>query len=401
MTGDAGWASWIRDTAEQIHSQDRWRVPRTLSTGAKATTTADGRAVVEFASNDYLGLSQHPLVKAAACEAVERYGTGSGASRLVVGSRPVHDELERALATWKHSDAATVLPTGYAANLSALTTFADRDTLICSDELNHASIIDATRLSRAQVAVFRHGDVDHLAELLGVAGRRGRTARRVIVVSDTVFSMDGDLAPLDAIVEVCAEAGALLVLDEAHAVFGPDLVELPAGGIVLRVGTLSKTLGSLGGFVAGPRPAVDLIVNRARPYIFTTAPTPASMAAALAALQVVQAPEGARLLQRLRAHTDRLRSGHPSPIVPVVVGSESDALDLAGSLLQEGLLVPAIRPPTVPEGTSRLRIALSAAHDTSDLDRLVDALDRHRPTWRAGCARAEPPAASTGRSRWR
>jgi 8-amino-7-oxononanoate synthase len=329
--------------------------------------TVDGRAVVSFASNDYLGLTQHPAVIAAAHAALDREGAGSGSARLIVGGRPVHDELEAELAAWKGQERAVLFPTGFAANLGTLTVLGGPGVTIASDELNHASIIDGTRLAKADVRVFRHGDLDELNAIL--AG-----AERAIVVSDTVFSMDGDVADVAALAAVCGEHGALLVLDEAHAVLGPEVPVGPAE--VLRVGTLSKTLGSLGGFVAGPGALVDLLVNRARSFIFTTAPTPADTAAALAALRVLRSAEGDELVARLRHHVDRLRPGHPSPIVPIVLGDEELALAASAKLLDQGLLVPAIRPPTVAPGTSRLRVTLSAAHSDEDVDRLLDALEQ-------------------------
>jgi 8-amino-7-oxononanoate synthase len=308
-------------------------------------------------------------VVAAAHEALDRWGAGSGAARLIVGSRPLHSELEAELAEWKQSARAVLFPTGFAANLGVLSTFGVAGRLVCSDELNHASIVDGCRLAHADVRVFRHGDVAHLDAV--IAG-----SDRAIVVTDTVFSMDGDVAPLAAIADVCRRRGALLVLDEAHAVLGPDpdpTVDL-AGVEHVRVGTLSKTLGALGGFVAGPAPLIDLLVNRARPFIFTTASTPADTAAALAALRVLRSPEGDELRATLRAHVERVAPGHPSPIVPIVLGDEDAALKAAAGLLERGLLVPAIRPPTVPVGTSRLRVALSAAHTDAQIDRLVAAL---------------------------
>jgi 7-keto-8-aminopelargonate synthetase-like enzyme len=237
---------------------------------------------------------------------------------------------------------------------------------VLSDELNHASIVDGCRLARADVSVYRHCDIDHLRPLL--VGAEART----MVVSETVFSMDGDAAPVADLAELCARHGALLVLDEAHAVLGPepDLTGVEA----LRVGTLSKALGSLGGFVAGPRALVQLLVNRARPFVFTTASTPADAAAALAALGVVRSSEGDRLRERLRAHVARVAGGNPSPIVPVVVGPEERATAMSAALLERGILVPAIRPPTVAPGTSRLRVTLSAAHEDHHVERLVDAL---------------------------
>jgi 8-amino-7-oxononanoate synthase len=362
------WRDWAAGQAERIRADGRWRAPRDFdAAGPEGFLAPDGRPVVSFASNDYLGLTQHPAVVAAAHDALDRWGAGSGSARLIVGARPIHSELEAALAAWKREEAAVLFPTGFAANLGVLSTFAGPGTLVCSDELNHASIIDGCRLARADVQVYRHADLAHLADLL-----TSRGARDAIVVSDSVFSMDGDVAPCDALAQLCAHHGALLVLDEAHAVLGP--APLLDGVEHLRVGTLSKTLGTLGGFVAGPAVLAELLVNRARSYIFTTAATPADTAGALAALRIVQSAEGAELLDRLRGHVTRLRPGHPSPIVPIVCGDESATLRAAAALLDRGMLVPAIRPPTVPAGTSRLRVTVSAAHTADQVDALAGAL---------------------------
>jgi 8-amino-7-oxononanoate synthase len=371
MNDHESWAEWSQSQAQRIRSAGQWRAPVDFdAAGPEGKLAPDGRAVVAFASNDYLGLTQHPAVIEAAHSAIDRWGTGSGAARLIVGSRPVHSELERALASWKHSEAAVLFPTGFAANLGVLTTFGGPGTLVCSDELNHASIIDGTRLARGEVVVYPHRDLGALDAML-----RDRAGdRRALVVSDTVFSMDGDVTDLASLAELCTRRGALLVLDEAHAVLGPDLPD--PGPAVLRVGTLSKTLGALGGFVAGPRALTELVVNRARSYIFTTATSPADAAAALAALHVVRSAEGDELRTRLRSNVEELRPGHPSPIVPVVCGDEARALSAARALLELGLLVPAIRPPTVPIGTSRLRVALSAAHSLDQVRMLREALER-------------------------
>ena len=367
-TESSSWRERVEERNAEIRAEGRWRSIRTLEGGAPETTLlATGQRVVSFASNDYLGLSQHPALAAAAHEAIRRFGTGSGASRLVVGARPVHADLEGELAAWKGAEAALLFPTGFAANVGLLTTLGRLGpVLVCSDELNHASIIDGARLSRAEVAVYRHGDLEHLATLL-------KGAERALVVTDSVFSMDGDLAPVAEIAALCARHRALLVVDEAHAVLGPESPSLPGlDGLV--VGTLSKTLGSLGGFVAGPRPYIDLLVNGARPFIFTTAPTPADAAAALAGLRIVRSREGEALVARLRANVERLRPGHPSPIVPIVLGDEARAVAVSEALLARGLLVPAIRPPTVPPGSSRLRVALSALHTPAQIDALAQAL---------------------------
>lgn len=373
------WSGWADQACRVVEAAGQWRRPRTFDASGPAGLLEGGGGealpVVSFASNDYLGLASHPDVVAAAHDALDRWGAGSGASRLVTGSRPVHAELEGAIASWKRCERTVVLSTGFAANLAVLSVFGTEGAEVFSDELNHASIIDGCRMARAPVTVYPHGDIDRLDAALATSGGRP------IVVSDTVFSMDGDAVDLDGLVEVAGRHGALLVLDEAHAVLGPEL-RLNGAHVpdILRVGTLSKTLGSLGGFVAGPARFVELLINRARPYIFTTAPTPADAAAALAAVRVVRSDEGRELCARLAHHVARVvaavgRGGHhPSPIVPVIVGDEADAIRASSDLLAAGLWVPAIRPPTVPPGTSRLRITLSAAHTDEQVDRLVDGL---------------------------
>jgi len=370
----APWAAWVDGELDGLRAAGRWRVHRELDARGP-TGTLDGRPVVTFASNDYLGLSAHPAVATAAAEAAARWGAGATASRLVVGHRPVHAALEVELAAWKGTERAIVMPTGYQANVGLLSTLATRDVTVLSDELNHASIIDGLRLGRAEVRVYRHGDLDHLDALLAEA-----SGRRTMVVTDSVFSMDGDVAPLDALVDRCARTGALLVLDEAHAVLGPELG--PTDDVeVLRVGTLSKALGALGGFVAGPARYVELLRNRARSHIFSTGLSPTDAAAALAALGVLRSPEGDALVARLRMLVDRVRPGHPSPILPVVIGEEEATMKAAAALLERGLLVPGIRPPTVPPGTSRLRVTLSAAHTDAQVEALLAALTDLGVAW--------------------
>lgn len=360
----------VTSRLEAIRAEGRWRTVRRFDALGPTGTLEDGSEVTSFASNDYLGLSAHPAVVAAAHDALDRWGAGATASRLVVGSRPPHHDLEDALAAWKGTEAALVLPTGYMANIGVLTALAGPGTRIVSDELNHASIIDGARLARGEVTIAPHGDVDALDRLLAADDRP------TVVVTDTVFSMDGDAPDLDALAEVCTRHRATLVLDEAHAVLGPDLDPAAHPDLaVVRVGTLSKTLGALGGFVACSAAVRDLLVNVARSFIFTTGLSPADAAAGLAAVGIVGSAEGDALRARLRTHVDRLRPGHPSPIVPVVLGDEGTAVAAAEALLARGLLVPAIRPPTVPPGTSRLRVTLSAAHTDAQVDRLVAALD--------------------------
>jgi 8-amino-7-oxononanoate synthase len=368
------WSSIVAARGARLAAEGRWRAPVTFDArGPEGVLTEDGRPVVAFASNDYLGLSVHPAVISAAHEALDRWGAGAGASRLVTGSRPVHAALEEALAAWKGAERAAVFPTGFAANLGVLGAFGDAGVRICSDELNHASIVDGARLAHAEVAVYRHADVAHLDALLRDA------PGPALVVSDLVFSMDGDVAPVAEIAACCRRHGALLVLDEAHAVLGPDPSDALDGVDALRVGTLSKALGSLGGFVAGPKAFIELLVNRARAYIFTTAPTAPDAAAALAALRIVTSAEGEGLRTVLARHVERVAPGHPSPIIPVILGPDERALVASEVLRGRGVWVPAIRPPTVPPGTARLRVTLSAAHTDEHVSLLLDALDDVRP----------------------
>jgi 8-amino-7-oxononanoate synthase len=375
------WPERIRAQLAQVANEGRWRAPRAFDARGPHGTL-EGVEVVSFASNDYLGLSDHPTVRAAAHEALERWGTGAGASRLVTGSRPVHTELEDEVAQWKGTEAAVCFPTGFAANLGVLSVLGGPGVRVFSDELNHASIIDGCRLSRADVTVYRHRDLGHLEELLASGDVRGRMPS--LVVTDSVFSMDGDVAPLDELLAICLRYGAMLVMDEAHGVLGPRL-ELTkrsreAKASLVQVGTLSKTLGALGGFVAASRDVVDLLINRARSYIFSTALPPADAAAALTAIRILRSAEGDALVERLESLVQMMTesgfapSAHPSPIIPVILGSEQAAIDASTNLLARGLWVPAIRPPTVPSGTSRLRVTLSAAHRDADLSLLIDAL---------------------------
>ncbi len=364
-------AGWVDAQLDQVRAADRWRVNRTFD-ALGPIGTLDGREVVNFASNDYLGLASDRRVMDAAIAAIEQWGTSATASRLIVGSRPVHDDLEAELSDWKQTEAALVFPTGFATNVGVLSTLGGTDCLIVSDELNHASIIDGCRMSRSLSAIARHNDVDHVDALL-----TENELDRAIVVADAVFSMDGDEAHVAELAEVCVRHGALLVLDEAHSVFGPDIEPVAADPDLdlVRVVTLSKGLGALGGAACASRAVVDLLVNKARSFIFTTGLTPADAAAALEAIRILRGPDGAELVERVRKHTDRLRPGHASPIVPIIVGAEQAAVDAATALLAEGMLVPAIRPPTVAPGTSRLRLTFSSAHTDEQVDRLVATLE--------------------------
>jgi 8-amino-7-oxononanoate synthase len=351
-----------------------------------------GREYINFASNDYLNLAPDPRLARAGARAGRRYGCGAGASPLVSGYLPPLRSLERSLARWEGTEGALVFSSGFAANLGLISTLAGPDDVIFSDELNHASLIDGCRLSRARIHVYKHRDSNHLDDLLR---KEGKAARRRLIVTDTVFSMDGDLAPLADLWELAGRHDCLLLIDEAHATGvlgeqgrGASELLLPGNhdDRLIKVGTLSKALGTQGGFVCGPRRLAAWLVNHARPYIFSTALAPTTAAAARRAVAIVeQEPERRRrllcLAEQLR---DRLRgigypvSGPGCHILPIVVGETRAALELSSHLEEQGLLVPAIRPPSVPEGTSRLRISLTAGHTEEDIDRLISALRDHR-----------------------
>ncbi len=360
------WNAWADRELAGLRAINRYREPIPFD-GDGPTGKLRDCVLTSFASNDYLGLASHPQVKLAAIAAIERFGTGAMASRLIVGTRSLHTELESQLAEWNLAERALVFSSGYSANLGVLSTLGEPDVTLFSDELNHASIIDGCRLAKARTLIYRHLDLQHLQALLG------QTPGRKIVVSESVFSMDGDTAPLPALAELCIEHGALLVLDEAHAALGPKLAAT-RDLQVLHVGTLSKTLGALGGFVAGSSRLIELLVNRARTFIFTTGLSPADTAAALAAARICQSQEGERLRARLRSLIDMLRPGHPSAIVPIILGEDAAALAAASELRAAGIHVPAIRPPTVPKGTARLRVALSASHTEAMVSNLQAAL---------------------------
>ena len=355
-----------------------------LDSGIGPRVTVDGRRVIQLCSNDYLGLATHPAVTRAAAEAALEYGAGAGSARLIVGTSGPHAALERDIAALKQTEAAVVLSSGYHANAGVLPILAGTEDIILSDELNHASLIDGCRLSRAAVRVYRHADVDHLDRLLHEAVG----FRRRMIVTETVFGMDGDLAPLSDLVAAARRHDAWIVVDEAHAtgLFGQD-----GGGLVsqlgltevvdVQIGTLSKALGSLGGYVAGSAALVDWVVNAARTFIYTTALPPPAVAAARAAIGVLAAEPERRdrvwshatwLRERLTALGFRLGPSR-SPILPVLVGHAEAAVRLGDALLARGVLTPAIRPPTVPDGTARLRVTPMATHTADDLATAIEA----------------------------
>lgn len=342
-----------------------------------AVVERDGRRLISFSCNDYLNLSHHPAVRAAAAEAALNYGAGAAASRLVTGNHPLLGDLEKRLARLKGTEAACVFGSGYLANLGVIPTFAGPGDVILVDELAHACIWAGAKLSGARVLAFRHNDVADLDRLLKA---ERPAARHALVATDGVFSMDGDIAPLDALSATCATHDAWLLSDDAHGVGvlakGRGSAALfPGADVPLQMGTLSKAIGSYGGYVCGSKAVIDLLKTRARTVVYATGLPPASAAAALASLDIIESQPAltALPLAKARAFTDALDlPSATSAIVPVVIGSAAAALEASAGLEAEGFLVVAIRPPTVPEGTARLRLAFSAAHTDADVLRLAE-----------------------------
>ena len=369
----------------QLATEGLRRRRRTLDAPCGPEAIIDGRPVVAFCSNDYLGLANHPAIVAAAQEAAGRWGVGSGASHVVSGHLRPHEDLEARLATFVGRERALYFTTGYMANLAIVPTLVERHDAIFADRLNHASLIDAALLARAEHVRYPHGDVDALAARLEQS-----YARRKLILTDAVFSMDGDLAPLPELFALAERFDAWLVVDDAHGfgVLGPSgrgsiaHFELPPSPRLILMGTLGKAAGVSGAFVAGDQRVIDWLVQRARPYIFTTASSPLIAAALLASLDLIAAGDERRA--HLRRLIDRLRSGleelpwrllpSPTAIQPLLIGGNDAVVRLSERLFARGLWVPAIRPPTVPAGTARLRISLSAAHDETQIDALITAL---------------------------
>ncbi len=389
-------ADFIRETLDDLKARGLYRRLVALGSAAGPHVEIGGRTVLQFASNNYLGLANDPRVKEAARAALERWGWGAGASRLVAGHTEAHARLEADLAAFKHTEAALVFPTGYMTNLGVVTALVGRGDTVIMDRANHASLYDAVRLAGAALVRYPQADAGAAGRLL--EKHRGAAGRRMLV-TDTVFSMDGRCAPLTELAELCRRENCMLLLDEAHAtgVLGPTGAGLAeelgiAEGITAGVGTLSKALGGIGGFVAASRDVCDLVVNRARPFIYTTALPAAACEAARAALRIVRSEPGGRrrlldLSKRLRTRlleegfdigAEKPGASVSTPIVPIILGGPERALAFAAALLEGGIFCPAIRPPTVPPGTSRLRISLTVEHTEDDMERLLSALARIR-----------------------
>jgi len=367
---------------EELKREGLFRDPFVFECEQAKTLRTAGKTLLNFCSNDYLGLCSRKEVKEAQIDAINKWGNGSGASRLVTGTMSVHRLLEEKLALFEKKESAILFPTGYMANVGTISSLLNSQDAVIVDRLNHASIIDGARLSGAKIYVFAHSDMNRLESIL----KRSQNKRRRLVVTDSVFSMDGDLAYLRDIVFLKEKYSAILMLDEAHGtgVFGESGAGLSEelgvkGNVDILMGTLSKAVGVLGGFVAGDKTLTDYLLNKARSYIYTTSSPPALCAGNIKALEIIESEPDVR--KRLRRNAAWVRSeikkmgfdilNSESQIVPVIVGGAKKAVEYSKALMKEGIFVQAIRPPTVPKGTSRLRITISALHEKADLEELV------------------------------
>jgi 8-amino-7-oxononanoate synthase len=385
---------------ERIREAGLLRELRPIGSPQGPRIECGARTLLNFSSNDYLGLANHPALKEAAVKAVEKFGAGCGASRLICGSLAPHHELEEALAQFKKTEAALSFSTGYAAALGAIGALLGKEDVLILDKLVHASIIDAARLSGAKLRVFAHNDLEDLESKLKWARAATsssdsvqKRAARILIVTESVFSMDGDLAPLRNIVELKERYGAWFMVDEAHAtgLFGAqrrglaEAYEL-ADRIEVQIGTLGKAVGASGGYICGSRALIELLVNRARSFIFSTAPVPAASAAACAGIELLQSAEGEQRRARVWSLVDELKNTLTgglwtlpvvqSAIVPIIIGEETKAVEVARQLRERDIFIPAIRYPTVARGKARLRLTMTAAHTVEDIHELSHTLNQ-------------------------
>lgn len=347
----------------------------------------NGRTYLHFSSNNYLGLADHTALKSAVISAIQQWGVGGGASRLVSGNSRLYIELEAKIAGFKGTESALVFPSGYAANLGSIGALVRKNDLIFADRLCHASLIDGARLSEATLRIYHHKDTEQLGKLL----RQRKRKERTLIITDGIFSMDGDIAPLPELLDLAEEFDALIYLDDAHAtgVLGPngrgtcDHFGISSPRII-QMGTLSKALGSLGGFIAADQPLIEYLINKARPFIYTTALPPAILAAALCGFDLIENNPGIRrrlwhLTSHVRSQVNRMgfnTCGSQTPIIPILIGETETALTFSQRLLEAGIYIPAIRPPTVPNGMSRLRISLMATHTDEQIQFLFSTLEK-------------------------
>lgn len=385
----------LQERLAALRGQGLYRELRRIESVTGPCIEFGGKTLLNFSSNDYLGLANHPALKESAIRCTEKFGAGSGASRLICGSLAPFHELEESLAAFKKTEAALTFSTGYAAAVGTITALAGKDDIIILDKLVHASIVDAARLSGAKLRIFDHNDLNDLEDKLkwattAIQSSSSETPRRrnVLIITESIFSMDGDAAPLKEMVALKEKYGAWLMIDEAHATgvlgeHGRGLADAlgVSSQIEVQMGTLGKALGASGGFICGSRILIDYLVNRARSFIFSTAPVPASAAAAIAGIKISQSTEGKTRRNQLQKHIEffrsqisNLKTSTDGAIIPLILGDENRAVAAAGQLRDRNIYVPAVRYPTVARSAARLRITLTAAHSEDDLATLVAAL---------------------------
>lgn len=381
---------WIQAQLDELKAQGVYRKLRILEGEQRPRAVIDGREVINLSSNNYLGLTTHPQLRAAAKAAIDRYGVGAGAVRTIIGTMDLHEELERKLAAFKHTEATLVLQSGFTANQAVLGTILGEGDLVISDELNHASIIDGIRLTKAARKVYRHNDMDDLERVLEQT--RGEQYRKIVIVTDGVFSMDGDIAPLPRIAELAQAYGAVTMVDDAHAsgVLGPH-----GSGTVhhfglervwdISVGTLSKAIGAVGGYAACSQALRELMEHRARPFLFSTAHPPSVAATCIAAVELLQSAEGQQLIDRLWENTRFFKRGlqelgfdtgiSETPITPIIIGEGAKAMQFSDRLFARGVFAQGIAYPTVPRDKGRVRTIVTAAHSRADLEEALNVFE--------------------------
>jgi 8-amino-7-oxononanoate synthase len=389
--------NFINETIKQLNQAGLLRALKTIDAIKGAQVKVGPKWYTSFCSNDYLGLAQHPVLRQAMIQATREFGSGSGASRILAGTSKYHRQLEEAVARFKHMEEALIFTSGYVANLAVITALITKNDIIFCDELNHASLVDGARLTKAKLVVYKHQDMNSLEKGLSKSMSRGKLSGRGFIITDTVFSMDGDMAHLDDIVQLARKYGVYTIVDEAHGtgVLGPQGRGVAEHfgvekKIDIIIGTFSKAVGSIGGFVTGSRKLMTYLRSKSRPFIFTTSLPPGVCAASCAGLRLIQTKPILR--RQLWQNTQYIKGqlelkgfdlrNSASPIIPIIIGNARKTLSVAENLWREGIFTPAVRPPTVPPEQSRLRLTITNMHSKNDLDRLLDlmvrAIDRAR-----------------------
>ncbi|WDN89210.1 hypothetical protein BuS5_02178 [Desulfosarcina sp. BuS5] len=376
----------FQNELNRLKEKGLYRTLKKVTSPVDTTVTINGREVILFSSNNYLGLANHPALKKAAVSVLQNYGSGAGASRLISGNLEIHEELEQRIAAFKKCSAAIIFSTGYMANIGAITSLAGKNDLILSDQLNHASIIDGCRLSTAETKIYPHKDLAALEKILRQALSRHEKGgyNNIFFITDGIFSMDGDITPLPDLLKIADRYNAFVILDDAHAtgVIGKngggtaEYFDLADNEHLIQIGTFSKAMGSLGGYVAGHELIIEFLRNRARSFIYSTALPPSVSASSIAAINILEKDKA--LLQSLQHNIDRFKKGITeigygsveieTPIIPIIIGDADLTMEFADTLLKKGIYAPGIRPPTVPENQSRIRVSLMSSHTGDQID---------------------------------